>query len=208
MSHSTLSCPTVQSLTEDQDHHDTLHETPAFNESNMTFGACELVETRTTNAEPPQWDDDIPHDPIGLLMDEEILENSVGDKVTLRDLVAKGEKKTVLFFIRHLWCGVCQDYMLASMALLDREKIEAAGVHVAVISCGGRWSGLEQYRKATHCEFDMYTDFKKTMYQAFGFKYGWMRDNIEVSRNQPYHQHSIPGQIAHGTTVSTRVDLG
>ncbi|KAJ9095971.1 hypothetical protein QFC21_005333 [Naganishia friedmannii] len=41
-------------------------------------------------------------------------------------------RKTVVFWIRHFWCGQCQDYTFASLGLLDAEAIHKAGLNVIV----------------------------------------------------------------------------
>lgn len=75
--------------------------------------------------------------------------------------------KTVVFFIRHFWCGQCQDFMFASLSQLDPEALEKAGVRVVVIS-NGSWKIIKSYRKLFKCPFPIYVDGPRKLYQLMG----------------------------------------
>lgn len=75
--------------------------------------------------------------------------------------------KTALFFIRHFWCGQCQDYMFASLSQLDPEALERAGVRVVIIS-NGSWKIIKSYRKLFNCPFPIYVDGPRKLYQLMG----------------------------------------
>lgn len=75
--------------------------------------------------------------------------------------------KTVVFFIRHFWCGQCQDYTFASLALLDPVAIRKAGVRVVVIS-NGSWKIIKAYKRVLKCPFPIYVDGPRKLYHVLG----------------------------------------
>lgn len=77
------------------------------------------------------------------------------------------EPKTVVFFIRALGCGQCQDYMLASIARLDPEEIAAANVRVVIIT-NGSWKGISRYRELMGSRFPIYVDPELKLYKLLG----------------------------------------
>ena len=75
--------------------------------------------------------------------------------------------KTIVFFIRHFWCGQCQDYTLASLALLDPVAIAKAGIRIVVIS-NGSWKIIKSYRRILSCPFPIYVDGPRKLYRLMG----------------------------------------
>lgn len=75
--------------------------------------------------------------------------------------------RTIVLFIRHFWCGSCQDYMLHSVAKLDPEVLEKHNVKVVVIACGG-WKTIKSYRSLFKCPFPMYADSPRKLYTLMG----------------------------------------
>lgn len=75
--------------------------------------------------------------------------------------------KTVVFFIRHFWCGQCQDYTFASLSLLDPIAIRRAGVRVVVIS-NGSWKIIKAYKRVLKCPFPIYVDGPRKLYRVLG----------------------------------------
>ncbi|KAI9636024.1 uncharacterized protein MKK02DRAFT_25784 [Dioszegia hungarica] len=75
--------------------------------------------------------------------------------------------RTVLFFIRHFWCGQCQDYMFASVSQLDPEVLAKDNIRVVIIS-NGSWKLIKAYRKLTKCSFPVYVDGPRKLYGLMG----------------------------------------
>lgn len=75
--------------------------------------------------------------------------------------------RTVVFFIRHFWCGQCQDYTLASLATLDPVAVRRAGVRVVVVS-NGSWKIIKAYRRVLKCPFPIYVDGPRKLYHLLG----------------------------------------
>jgi len=75
--------------------------------------------------------------------------------------------RTVVFFIRHFWCGQCQDFMFASLSQLDPVAVEKAGIKVIVIS-NGSWKIIKSYKKLFKCPFPIYVDGPRKLYSLLG----------------------------------------
>jgi hypothetical protein len=75
--------------------------------------------------------------------------------------------RTVIFFIRHFWCGQCQDFMFASLSQLDPVAVEKAGIKVVVIS-NGSWKIIKSYKKLFKCPFPIYVDGPRKLYSLLG----------------------------------------
>jgi hypothetical protein len=55
------------------------------------------------------------------------------------------EQKTVVLFIRHFWCPLCQDYMFSISANVDPAMLKEAGVDLVIIS-NGSYKMIKFYR--------------------------------------------------------------
>jgi len=77
--------------------------------------------------------------------------------------------RTVIFFIRHFWCGQCQDFMFASLSQLDPVAIEKAGIKVIVIS-NGSWKIIKSYKELFKCPFPIYVDGPRKLYSLLGYE--------------------------------------
>lgn len=76
------------------------------------------------------------------------------------------QPRTVVFFIRAMLCGQCQDY-IRTLANLDLGAIAAANVRVVIIT-NGSWRGIRRYREMFECPFEIYTDPTLKVYKALG----------------------------------------
>ncbi|KAK6904923.1 hypothetical protein I203_105742 [Kwoniella mangroviensis CBS 8507] len=105
--------------------------------------------------------------------------------------------KTVVFFIRHFWCGQCQDYTFASLSLLDPVALERAGIRVVVIS-NGSWKIIKAYKKLFNCPFPIYVDGPRRLYQLMGMTKMTNDFGPLFKGRAAYHQRTVPGQLVHG----------
>ncbi|WVW81548.1 hypothetical protein I302_103543 [Kwoniella bestiolae CBS 10118] len=105
--------------------------------------------------------------------------------------------KTVIFFIRHFWCGQCQDYTFASLSLLDPVALEKAGIRVVVIS-NGSWKIIKSYKKLFNCPFPIYVDGPRRLYQLMGMTKMTNDFGPLFKGRAAYHQRTVPGQLVHG----------
>ncbi|WWC85594.1 uncharacterized protein L201_000458 [Kwoniella dendrophila CBS 6074] len=106
-------------------------------------------------------------------------------------------RKTVIFFIRHFWCGQCQDYTFASLSLLDPVALEKAGIRVIIIS-NGSWKIIKAYKKLFNCPFPIYVDGPRRLYQLMGMTKMTNDFGPLFKGRAAYHQRAVPGQLLHG----------
>lgn len=75
--------------------------------------------------------------------------------------------RTVLIFLRHFWCGPCQDYTLESISRLDTKILAANNIRVFVIG-SGHWKLLKAYRALFNCPFPFFTDGPRRLFALLG----------------------------------------
>ncbi|RXK37284.1 hypothetical protein M231_05426 [Tremella mesenterica] len=105
--------------------------------------------------------------------------------------------KTIVFFIRHFWCGQCQDYTLASLGLLDPEALARKNIRVVVIS-NGSWKIIKAYRKVFNCPFPIYVDGPRRLYGLLGMTKMTNDFGPLLHGRAAYHQSGVPGQLLRG----------
>ncbi|TFL02454.1 AhpC/TSA antioxidant enzyme-domain-containing protein [Pterulicium gracile] len=76
-------------------------------------------------------------------------------------------QKTVVIFIRHFWCPLCQDYMFSISRNVSPAVLEDAGVKVVVIS-NGSYEMIKSYRSIFRAPFEIYTDPTLQVYTMLG----------------------------------------
>ncbi|WWC67059.1 uncharacterized protein I206_100966 [Kwoniella pini CBS 10737] len=118
---------------------------------------------------------------------------------SIKSQEASGSKilKTVVFFIRHFWCGQCQDYTFASLSLLDPVALEKAGIRVIIIS-NGSWKIIKAYKRLFNCPFPIYVDGPRRLYQLLGMTKMTNDFGPMFKGRAAYHQRAVPGQLIHG----------
>ncbi|WOO76575.1 Thioredoxin-like protein AAED1 [Vanrija pseudolonga] len=93
-----------------------------------------------------------------------------GKKVAFGDLFPSydgGAQKTVMVFVRHFWCGACQNYMEFSLANVDPEIVRQHNIRVVLIGCGS-WKAIKAYKALFNCQYEMYTDRSRKIYKLMG----------------------------------------
>lgn len=89
-----------------------------------------------------------------LIKDEE------GNDVVLSSLYK--DKKTIIIFIRHFYCGLCQDYVSYLGSKVTPKMLEDAGVNLYIVGCGD-WHMIKSYRDLLDTPFKIFADpTKKT----------------------------------------------
>ncbi|KZT02065.1 uncharacterized protein LAESUDRAFT_662670 [Laetiporus sulphureus 93-53] len=71
-------------------------------------------------------------------------------------------QKTIVVFIRHFFCGVCQ--YVAQLATVRSDALEQAGVRLVVIGCGD-WQPIKSYCENTGYKGDLYADPSRVLHQ-------------------------------------------
>ncbi|KZT43702.1 hypothetical protein SISSUDRAFT_1039573 [Sistotremastrum suecicum HHB10207 ss-3] len=76
------------------------------------------------------------------------------------------DKRTIVVFIRHFFCGICQGYVKA-LGQVSEDDLRSANLKIVVIGCG-EWHLIENYKKTTSCGHSIYADDSRTLYRALG----------------------------------------
>jgi len=87
-----------------------------------------------------------------------------GEEIKFGSLYA--ERKTVVVFIRHFFCGMCQNYLI-ELAKVPKESFEAANTDIIVVGCG-EWALIKQYKEDTGYYYPIYADPSRKLYKALG----------------------------------------
>ncbi|KAG8954133.1 hypothetical protein FRC04_000353 [Tulasnella sp. 424] len=89
-----------------------------------------------------------------------------GHKVTFGKLFE--DQVTIVVFIRHFWCPMCQDYMKSIAKDLEPGRLAQARVKLIVIGCGDPGMIRSYNDKIVKSPFEMYTDPKLLLFTALG----------------------------------------
>ncbi|KAJ7496858.1 AhpC/TSA antioxidant enzyme-domain-containing protein [Mycena latifolia] len=92
------------------------------------------------------------------------VEDVAGAKTTFGSIFA--QQKTVVVFIRHFFCGICQGYV-EQLASVPAGALESAGTKIAVIGCG-RWQAIRNYAEITGFQGAIYADPTLNLYRTLG----------------------------------------
>ncbi|BEJ11799.1 hypothetical protein CspHIS471_0202590 [Cutaneotrichosporon sp. HIS471] len=109
--------------------------------------------------------------------------------------------RVMLLFLRHFWCGPCQDYTLESISTLDTKLLAANNVKVYVIG-SGHWKLLKPYRSLFQCPFPFFTDGPRKLFNLLGlikkasvlpFKYPWKDAERGGYNHRPLMKQAVAG---------------
>ncbi|KAG6333777.1 hypothetical protein ID866_5312 [Astraeus odoratus] len=114
-----------------------------------------------------------------------IAENGI--RVPFCDLIK--DKKTIVIFIRHFWCPMCQDYMFSVTTAVDPKLLQRADVNLVVIG-NGSFNMIKSYRQIFRTPFAVYTDPSMRLHSALGM--------IRLRKMRPKSQIKRGGYIRHG----------
>ncbi|KAE9398144.1 hypothetical protein BT96DRAFT_995173 [Gymnopus androsaceus JB14] len=78
-----------------------------------------------------------------------------------------GQVKTIVCFIRHFLCPICQDYMYSIARNVDPNALKKAGLRLVIIGNGG-WEMIKSYRRIFKLPYPVYTDPTAALYTALG----------------------------------------
>ncbi|KAF9225106.1 hypothetical protein BS17DRAFT_750569 [Gyrodon lividus] len=114
-------------------------------------------------------------DDASLLRAAEItLLDSQGQSVKFGSILA--DKLTIVVFIRHFFCGSCQDYVF-QISSIRPAALADTGKQVIIIGCGsyepiahykGKNTPLRYLPQTTTCPFPIYADPSRKLYHALG----------------------------------------
>lgn len=106
--------------------------------------------------------------------------------------------RTILFFLRNFWCGMCQDYTMTSISRLDPVVLAEHNIRVVVIGCGD-WRMIKPYCKLFNLNFPCYTDGPRRLYELMGMVKGaaWKQPR----KNRPAYNRPYFTQVFSGVKV-------
>ncbi|PVG01731.1 hypothetical protein CPB86DRAFT_781105 [Serendipita vermifera] len=73
------------------------------------------------------------------------------------------EQKTIVIFIRHFLCGLCQAYV-EELGKIPKASLDAAGTRIAVIGCGD-WSVVKDYKENINYPYPIYADPTRNLHK-------------------------------------------
>ncbi|KAJ7902029.1 AhpC/TSA antioxidant enzyme-domain-containing protein, partial [Mycena olivaceomarginata] len=110
-------------------------------------------------------------------------------------------QKTIVCFIRHFWCPLCQDYMFEISRNVSAEVLQNAGVELVIIS-NGSYEMIKSYRRIFRTPFALYTDPTHQVYNALGMTL----QTLEKGPRGSYVRHGLMSGI--GMVVANAVKNG
>ncbi|CED84129.1 Uncharacterized conserved protein [Phaffia rhodozyma] len=125
--------------------------------------------------------------------------SELGESVKFSDILAEEKGwKTAVFFIRHFWCGQCQNFMSNSILQLDINVLRRNRIKVIIIS-NGHWQIIKKYRHLFHCPFPIYVDGPRKLYNRLGMtKLTNDFGPLAQSKRSAYNRDTVPIQLAKG----------
>ncbi|EEP78801.1 predicted protein [Uncinocarpus reesii 1704] len=111
------------------------------------------------------------------------------------------QKQVMVVFVRHFFCGSCQDYVQTLSSSIPSPASLPTGTSLVVIGCGAT-SLIPMYAKTTSCSFPIYTDPTSRLYTIFGMTRTWSLGPVPQ-----YLQHSTLALVIKGITQGLRRTL-
>ncbi|RMZ20003.1 hypothetical protein D0859_15998 [Hortaea werneckii] len=72
------------------------------------------------------------------------------------------KQQHLIIFIRHFFCGHCEDYIRSLSTHLPPSRLASANVNLSIIGCGEP-AVVPDYKKRTNCPFLIYCDPQRTL---------------------------------------------
>ncbi|KAK7932381.1 hypothetical protein PG985_003093 [Apiospora marii] len=191
--HSTKS-PTVAS---------TAAPTKSTNESNGATAPASDLSAKATNLKnddinPPDFqgevltNNDLPTQATLKKLENHTVLDSSRKSHTFKSLYSGPNvaRRVLIIFVRHFFCGNCQEYLRMLSAAITPEALLALPVptFIAVIGCGAP-ELIKSYISETHCPFPVYADPTKVLYNELG-----MVRTLAMGNRPAYMQHKSVAQ--------------
>ncbi|GJE96261.1 AhpC/TSA antioxidant enzyme-domain-containing protein [Phanerochaete sordida] len=115
------------------------------------------------------------------------------------------ERKTVVVFIRHFWCPLCQDYMYSISRNIDPDALRRANLDLVVIGNGSP-AMIRAYKQIFRMPFQLFTDPSHKVYHTLGMTLRTTDPGPEERRGR-YVRHGLVGGIAMVVRNALRVGM-
>ncbi|KAL8708647.1 MAG: hypothetical protein Q9220_006472 [cf. Caloplaca sp. 1 TL-2023] len=116
-----------------------------------------------------------------------------------------GNSRTLIVFIRHFFCGNCQEYLrsLSSSITLDVLKSISPPTQIVIIGCG-QPEMIPMYIRETECPYPIYADPSKKLYAQLG-----MTRTLALGPRSPqYMQYSLPSAMVRAVYQGLKAGRG
>ncbi|KAL8702832.1 MAG: hypothetical protein Q9201_004000 [Fulgogasparrea decipioides] len=100
--------------------------------------------------------------------------------------------RTLIIFIRHFFCGNCQEYLrsLSSSVTPDALRSLSPPTNIRIVGCG-QPDLIPMYVRETQCPYPIYADPSKALYARLG-----MTRTLSLGSKSPqYMQYSLPSAM-------------
>ncbi|CAJ2500157.1 Uu.00g030100.m01.CDS01 [Anthostomella pinea] len=147
-------------------------------------------------AEDPKKHHELPDEKTIHEAGELEIQDESGTSMPFRTLYtssAKGSTKHLIVFIRHFYCGHCEDYVRALSTAFPSPQNHTPSFTLTVIGCG-QPHVIPEYRTRTSCPFPIYTDPSRAIYAKLG-----MVINLDLGDKKPEY---VESGIVRGTLSS------
>ncbi|KAI0687724.1 AhpC/TSA antioxidant enzyme-domain-containing protein, partial [Cytidiella melzeri] len=162
-----------------------------------------LTQTQAITLEENFEEDSIPTREQLLRAASYVVIAQNGIRVPFGDLIR--ERKTIVVFIRHFWCPLCQDYMYSISRTVNPDAMRRAGVGLVVIGNGSP-AMIKSYRHIFRSPFELYTDPTHKVYNALGMNLRTTNPGPDAERGE-YVRHGLLGGIAMVVRNALRVGM-
>ncbi|OAR05961.1 hypothetical protein LLEC1_05115 [Akanthomyces lecanii] len=115
--------------------------------------------------------DEIPSDATIAKVADYVLLDKHGKSHTFKSLYnsRNGARRVLVIFIRHFFCGNCQEYIRSLAESISSEALLGLPVSTSIVIIGcGDPQLIDMYVEATQCPYSLYTDPKAALFDAFG----------------------------------------
>ncbi|KAL8860313.1 MAG: hypothetical protein Q9178_003284 [Gyalolechia marmorata] len=173
------------------------------------------VETATQSVGPTaefNGDIDVNHNTLRRKDLERVAELPVLDKdgkphafKSLYAPINDDRSRTLIIFIRHFFCGNCQEYLrsLSSSVTPDVLRSLTPPMNIRIIGCG-QPDLISMYARETECPYPIYADPSKKLYAQLG-----MTRTLNLGPKAPqYMQYSLPSAVIRSIYQSLKTGRG
>ncbi|KAF9466651.1 AhpC/TSA antioxidant enzyme-domain-containing protein [Collybia nuda] len=77
------------------------------------------------------------------------------------------KEKVIVVFIRHFFCGNCQQQYVEQLAAVPKDGLEKASTKIVVVGCG-EWNPIKSYAETTGFQGTIFADPSRQVYHALG----------------------------------------
>ncbi|KAH9970550.1 AhpC/TSA antioxidant enzyme-domain-containing protein [Lactifluus volemus] len=104
-------------------------------------------------------------------------------------------QRTVVIFIRHFWCPMCQDYLASLMRDVDHSALAQSGLRLVVIGCGS-YGLIRSYRQIFRLPYELFVDGSpgQALYRALGM--GPISSGAQKARDAS--ENNVGSYVRHG----------